>query len=116
MKTKFLGFLLFLLPLFAYGEEVVPPRSDPAHPLQQAHYPQKFRITDRDGRALLRLFVDSEGRVVNATLVESTGYPELDREALKVALTWRLRPGTIDGRPTAMQRNFAVGFVIKKPK
>ena len=59
------------------------------------------------------LTVDEDGKVLDAKLDKSSGFVRLDEAAMKEALqTWRLLPGTVDGKPIKMQYKFAVTFKI----
>ena len=59
------------------------------------------------------LTVSEDGKVTEAKVDKSSGFERLDEAALKEALNrWRLMPGTINGKPQAMQYRFQVTFKL----
>lgn len=60
---------------------------------------------------LIVLTVSTSGFVTDAKIDTSSGHRELDEAAIYEAKrSWRLRPGTVDGRPVTMQYKFKVAF------
>jgi TonB family protein len=58
--------------------------------------------------------VDAEGQLVSARIFESSGYPELDNAALKIARANRYSAGTEAGKKKKLSCiKFKVKFVIK---
>jgi protein TonB len=47
------------------------------------------RSSQAQGRVVLRLTVDGEGRAQSASVAQSSGNPELDDRAVRMALGWR---------------------------
>jgi TonB family protein len=66
-------------------------------------YPRALLEQGIEGRVLLRLYVDSAGRLVpdSTRVAESSGYPALDSAALAGAPTLRFSPALRRGRPVA---------------
>ncbi|MFO7189827.1 MAG: energy transducer TonB [Pseudomonadota bacterium] len=90
---------------------IVPPRSNPRRPLTQPEYPPSSRRAGEAGTVVLEVYVLENGRVGDARVKQSSGYPRLDEAALReVKRSWRLEPGTQDGKPVAMWGQFAVTF------
>jgi periplasmic protein TonB len=51
------------------------------------------------------------GRIDDARVQKSSGYPELDEAAMRTARReWRLKPATQDGKPIAIWYPMAVTF------
>jgi protein TonB len=80
------------------NEPPVPLDPDPA-----IDYPSALASHRIGGTVLLRLFVDSTGRVVSDStkLQESSGYPALDSAALKAGPRLRYAPALRNGAPVA---------------
>jgi protein TonB len=65
------------------------------------------------GTVLLNVYVLEDGRVGEATVQKSSGFPRLDEAAVReVKRSWRLTPGTKNGKPAAMYGQFAVTFKL----
>jgi periplasmic protein TonB len=64
-------------------------------------YPRALMEQGIEGRVLLRLYVDSTGRLVpdSTRVAESSGYPALDSAALAAAPAMRFSPALRRGRP-----------------
>jgi protein TonB len=93
---------------------VVPPRSNPKRPVTQPEYPPSSKRAGEEGVVVLQLYVKEDGRVGDAKVEKSSGFPKLDEAALKEALrNWKLLPATQDGKPLAMWYSFRVVFKIE---
>jgi protein TonB len=89
------------------------PRSDPRRPLTQPEYPPSSRRAGEAGTVILEVYVLENGRVGDARVKQSSGFPRLDEAAVReVKRSWRLIPGTEDGKPVAMWGQFAVTFKL----
>ena len=64
----------------------------------------------REYNGLLRIDIGADGRVVNASMVEST-HPLYDAAAVRAAKTWTYKPATRGGRPVASQKDIRVRLV-----
>ncbi|MHC4953694.1 MAG: energy transducer TonB [Planctomycetota bacterium] len=64
-------------------------------------YPSFARRRAWQGTVLLELTIGAGGAVEAVVLKKSSGYALLDREAMRVARTWRYEPGTRNGRAAA---------------
>jgi protein TonB len=66
-------------------------------------YPRALLEQGIEGRVLLRLYVDSAGRLLadSTRIAESSGYPALDSAALSGASALRFSPALRRGRPVA---------------
>jgi protein TonB len=47
------------------------------------HYPEAARRREQEGSCLLRIVVSRQGKIDNVELLESSGYPDLDEEAIR---------------------------------
>jgi protein TonB len=73
------------------------------NPVSPMEYPATLLNEGIGGRVLLRLYVDSAGRLIpdSTRLAESSGYPALDSAALSGAAALRFSPALRNGRPIA---------------
>jgi TonB family protein len=87
-----------------------PPPTTPAeeppvalNPVSPVLYPRALLEQGIEGRVLLRLYVDSAGRVIpdSTRIAESSGYPALDSAAVVGSPELRFSPALLQGRPIA---------------
>jgi periplasmic protein TonB len=89
----------------------VKPRIDPKRPPSQPEYPPTSRRLGEAGTVTLEILVLENGRVGDARVVKSSGFPRLDEAAVReVKRTWRLVPGTENGKPAQMWHQINVTF------
>ena len=93
----------------ALGEHQ-PPAESPAdqppvaiNPVTPMEYPPALLEQGIEGKVLLRLFVDVQGKLIpdSTRLAESSGYPALDSAALSGAPQLRFSPALRNGRAIA---------------
>jgi TonB family protein len=115
-----LGQFLALAALLACGHEddgtvklvdhaapppLIPPEEPPVaiNAVSPVRYPPALLAQGIEGRVLLRLYVDSAGRVIpdSIRIAESSGYPALDSAALVGAPELRFSPALHQGQPVA---------------
>lgn len=82
---------------------------DPKHPFNigEDYYPDASKRANEEGACTLRLQVAADGKINDATIEASTGFPRLDDACLKAVKGKRMLPATEDGKPvasTALQR------------
>jgi len=86
---------------------------DSRHPLSQPPYPPAEIRAGNTGTADIEIYVLPSGRVGDARIVKSTGFPALDQSALDEAKRkWRLAPATRDGVPFAQWHRLRVTFKL----
>jgi protein TonB len=89
------------------------PKSDSRRPLTQPEYPPSSRRAGEAGTVILEVYVLENGRVGEARVKQSSGHPRLDEAAVReVKRSWRLVPGTENGKPVPMWGQFAVTFKL----
>jgi protein TonB len=73
------------------------------NPVSPMIYPPALLEQGIEGRVLLRLYVDAQGRLVadSTRIAESSGYPALDSAAVQGAASLRFSPALRRGRPVA---------------
>ncbi|MGE0652269.1 MAG: TonB family protein [Alphaproteobacteria bacterium] len=77
----------------------IPPRygiSGFANP--RPRYPWLSRQKGEEGRVVLRVAVDEEGRAIDVTVLASSGHGRLDRAAASAVRRWRFAPANNGGR------------------
>jgi TonB family protein len=84
---------------------VTPAEQSPVaiNPVSPVRYPTTLLEKGIEGRVLLRLYVDSAGKVVpdSTRIAESSGYPALDSAALAGSPELRFSPALHQGQPIA---------------
>ncbi|MCB9535504.1 MAG: energy transducer TonB [Myxococcales bacterium] len=75
-------------------------------------YPAAARKEGIEGTVVLSIVVDTEGRVVRATVVKGLGHG-LDQAAVEAAKATLWHPATVGGRPTQSTRRFHVRFTLE---
>jgi protein TonB len=95
-----------------------PPADANASGLTATHtvppYPALARAASHQGTVLLQLVVSPEGAVATATVVTSSGYPELDQAAVAWVIShWKYKPALQNGLAVASQTQAAVKFDLK---
>lgn len=76
-------------------------------------YPPVSKRLGEQGRVVLRVLINTEGRAEKAEIRESSGYERLDQAALKTVLQWRYVPGKRGGVPETMWFNVPINFVLE---
>jgi periplasmic protein TonB len=91
----------------------VMPHLDQRHSTQPEYPPQARRLGEQ-GTVLLQVLVGVDGRVLEAKLLQSSGFPRLDQAALAGAKAdYRFLPGTIDGKPQPMWYSFRFNWRLR---
>ncbi|MCU0961045.1 MAG: energy transducer TonB [Pirellulaceae bacterium] len=77
-------------------------------------YPLAARQRNEEGRVLLLVFLDADGRVVNAQLRASSGSVLLDQAAMRAVRQWRFSPARSRGVPVTSQLLVPVRFSLRE--
>ncbi len=81
--------------------------------LLQPNYPGSARALGQEGRVTIEVIIGTDGRVMEARLLESSGFTDLDSAALKHARKyWRFKPATEDGKPVISSVKRAILFKL----
>lgn len=79
---------------------MIPPRFDAAYLNNPAPaYPSLARRMGDQGKVMLRVYVNAEGRVEDVQLRTSSGHPRLDQAALNTVAQWRFVPARQGEQP-----------------
>ncbi len=62
-------------------------------------YPSASRRLEEEGTVSLKFLIGADGRVLQAEIEKTSGFPRLDEAARNALSKCQFRPGTIDGRP-----------------
>jgi protein TonB len=91
----------------------VMPRIDAGRSRQPA-YPDAARRLGEQGSVVLQVLIGTDGRVVDAKVLQSSGYDRLDRAAIDgVKNDYRFMPGTVDGKPAQMWYTFRFNWKLR---
>ena len=93
------------------------PASQPARPRPDGcpppSYPPLARRRGQSGTVRLRISIDASGGVDAVKVEGSSGYPLLDRAALRAARRWRFSPAQEGGRPVSTEILQPVEFRLR---
>lgn len=90
-----------------------PTRPDPARPFSHPIYPEAAKAAYQEGIVIMLLHVTDEGRIAQARVERSSGFPMLDLAALEATRDWHALPATIDGRPVCAWGRFSMAFRLR---
>lgn len=62
-------------------------------------YPSASRRLEEEGTVSLKFLIGVDGRVLQAEIEKTSGFPRLDEAARNALSKCQFRPGTIDGKP-----------------
>ena len=76
-------------------------------------YPALSRRMGEEGRVMVRLLVDTSGRVDRAEVRASSGSSRLDQAALAAVRAWRFAPPRRDGEPVMAWVTVPIQFSLE---
>ena len=76
------------------------------------YYPEAARREGQEGRAIIKICVNQQGKIDSADVATSSGFPALDEAAIKVAKAYRFKPATSEGKPVAACPTLPVKFEL----
>jgi protein TonB len=76
-------------------------------------YPPEAKKSGTQGRVVMDLLIDGEGRVRKADLVGGPGFG-LNEAALEAVKNFRFKPARIQDRPVAVKIRYAYNFVLER--
>lgn len=82
----------------------------------QPLYPDSARREGKEGRVLLRVLVDEEGRTKAIEINASSGYDLLDRAAIEALKKWRFVPARVGGKPIETWVKVPIEFQLSNAK
>lgn len=75
-------------------------------------YPVSSQRRGEEGRVVLRVFVDAEGRAAKVEVQESSGYRRLDESAVTAVTRWRFVPARRGSEPLAAWVRVPIAFSL----
>lgn len=87
-------------------------RSEVVEALER-EYPPLLREAGIGGTATVWVFIDENGRVQETRIQESSGDPQLDEAALRVAEIMRFSPALNDGERVPVWVAFPITFAVR---
>jgi len=95
------------------AEPPAPPAKSLARPgMVFPVYPAESRKLGESGVVVVRVLIAASGKVADAKVSRSSGYPRLDEAALTAARTAQFRPYMENGVPRAVQADLPFNFVL----
>ncbi len=90
-------------------------RQDPKHPLHigEEYYPDASKRANEEGRCVVKLTVAADGRIVDQSIQQSSGFPRLDDACLKGVRGQRMLPATEDGKPVETTVGIPIVWKLK---
>ena len=76
-------------------------------------YPYLSRSREEEGKVILRVHVDKQGRASRIETIQSSGHSRLDKAARKAVKNWTFIPALEDGNPTTGIVQVPISFVLK---
>lgn len=76
-------------------------------------YPALSRRLAEQGRVVLRVHVEADGRAAEVQLHTSSGSPRLDQSALDTVRRWKFVPARLGQTPTAAWVLVPIAFILK---
>jgi protein TonB len=76
-------------------------------------YPALSRRLSEQGRVVLRVHVEADGRAAEVQLHSSSGSPRLDQSALDTVRRWKFVPARLGQTPTAAWVLVPIAFTLK---
>lgn len=75
-------------------------------------YPPEARRLRQEGRVLLQVAVNAEGRATNVSVIRSSGVPSLDESAVTTVRHWTFEPARLAGVAVASRVEVPVAFTL----
>ena len=80
---------------------------------QRPVYPKNLRERDIEGKVIIKLLIDKEGKVQEIQIFESSGYKMFDEIAIKTVRQWRFKPARKGNQQRGSWVLIPINFQIK---
>ena len=94
----------------SYPDNVDPPE---LFEFQPPAYPKNLRERDIEGKVMLKVLIDTEGKVGEIYIFKSSGYEMFDQIAIKSVKQWRFQPAKKENRQRESWVLIPINFQIK---
>lgn len=79
---------------------------------ENLQYPESLKASKAEGTTLVQFVVGVDGEISNVTVAQSSGYPEMDEEAIRLVESFpNWKPAAKNGELMAMKTQLPVRFV-----
>ena len=79
---------------------------------ENLRYPESLKASKAEGTTLVQFVVGTDGEISNVTVVQSSGYPEMDEEAVRIVESFpNWKPAAKNGELISMKTQLPVRFV-----
>lgn len=75
-------------------------------------YPAISRRLGEQGKVVIRVLIDKDGKPQQGEIEHSSGYARLDQAALRAVMGWRYVPGLRNGTAQDMWFNVPINFTL----
>ena len=105
-------------PIVSYENAEQKPEFNPkdgyeAYIKENLHYPNAAAVYEIECTVVIAFVIDRNGNITKARIEKSSGYREMDYEALRVIKKMpRWIPGKVNGHPIAVTHSISVEFEI----
>ena len=76
-------------------------------------YPGLSKRLGEQGKVVVRVFIEVDGKAQKAEIKQSSGFERLDQAALSTVLRWRYVPGKRAGVAESMWFNVPINFILE---
>ena len=83
------------------------------NPSVDAYYPSFSKRAGEEGSVVVRMIIDEAGSVKDVAILQSSGFPRLDRAGVNIAMDFKFKPSYIAGKPAAVSTNLMIKFNLK---
>ena len=99
----------------ALGVSDIPVMTEPSFlsPPKPPKYPRQARRRNQQGTVLVEALVDENGETLDVEIYESSGFPLLDRAAVKAVTGWELQPKIVGGKAVLSKVQVPVRFSLR---
>ena len=82
-------------------------------PNVDSYYPPYSKKNNEEGRVVVRMIVDETGSVRDVALLQSSGFPRLDKAGVDIARDFKFKPSYLSGKPAAISTNLMIKFNLR---
>jgi TonB family protein len=86
---------------------------DKAIKLGRPRYPELARRLEQQGSVYVKMLLDLDGTVMNVLVIKSSGFPQLDSEAVEAAYKSIFSPAQVQGKPVRVWVAMPIRFELE---